>query len=269
MRISVKTGHVFYGVTMIVYGVQQFLYGDFRGVQLPAWQSYLPFLPAWAYITGAGLIWAGGSIIMGKRGREVSLSLGGIFLSLVLFVHVPFGIFAEPNHLHLAMWTSALKELALAGGALVIAGTFPLATTSRPGIFDFLEKAIPFGPLLFSITMTSFGIDHFLYAERLSNIVPAYMPDRVFWMHLTGVVLIGSGFSIALNIRRGAVGFLFSITLFLWVILLHIPRAIAEPFGSRSNEISSVFDALAFCGIAIILAAQSLKSDLLKILAKN
>lgn len=269
MRVSVKTGHVFYGVTMIVYGVQQLLYGDFRGVQIPAWQSYLPFLPAWAYITGAGLIWAGAGIITGKKGRKIALLLGAIFVSLVVFVHVPFGIFAEPYHLHLAVWTNALKELALAGGAFVIAGTFEPGIAPRRGIFIILEKAVPFGPLLFSITMTSFGIDHFLYAERLSNIVPSYMPDRVFWMYLTGVVLIGSGFSIALNIRRGAVAFLFGITLFLWVILLHIPRAIAEPFGSRSNEISSVFDALAFCGVAIIIAAQSLKGDLLKIFAKN
>lgn len=99
--------------------------------------------------------------------------------------------------------------------------------------------------------MVSFGTDHFLYAERLSNIVPSYFPDRVFWMYLTGVVLIGTGFSIGLKVRRGAVAFLFSITLFFWVILLHIPRAIAEPFRSRSNEISSVFDALAFAALPL------------------
>ncbi len=269
MRISIKTGHVLYGLAMIVYGVQQFLYGNFRAVQLPAWQSHLPFLPAWAYVTGAGLIAAGAGIIAGKKGREIALLLGSIFLSLFLFVQIPFQIFAGQYHLHLAVWTDALKELALAGGAFVVAGTSGRDVAPPAGIFRTLDKAIPFGPILFSITMTSFGIDHFLYAERLAGIVPSYMPDRVFWMYLTGVVLIGSGFSIALNIRRGAVAALFSVTLFLWVILLHIPRAMADPSGSRSNEVSSVFDALAFCGTALMIASRSLQRDIAEIFAKD
>jgi len=267
--IFLKTGRSFYGVALIVYGVQQFLYGDFRNVQLPAWQSHLPFLPAWAYSTGAGLVWAGLAIITGKKGREVALALGGVFLSLVVLVHIPFGIFSEPYHLHLAVWTSALKELALAGGAFIIAGTFKPGPAPQSGILAALEKAIPLGPLFFSITMASFGTDHFLYAERLSNIVPSYFPDRVFWMYLTGVVLLGAGISIALNIRRGAVALLFSVTLFMWVILLHIPRVIADPFGSRANEISSVFDALAFCGTAIIIASQRLKRDVSEIFTQD
>ncbi|MCF0069459.1 DoxX family protein [Dyadobacter sp. CY261] len=263
MKISVKTGHVFYGVAMIVYGVQQFLYGDFRAVQVPAWQSKLPFLPFWAYVTGAGLILAGLGIIAGKKVREIALVLGYSFLLLLFLVHVPFQIFAEPYNLHLAVWTNALKDLALAGGALVIAGTFPQEKhIAQPDFTRKLTRIIPFGPMLFSITMTSFGIDHFLYAERLSDIVPAYLPDRVFWMYFTGVVLIGAGFAITMNIRRGVIALLFSITLALWILLLHIPRAIADPFGSRSNEISSVFDALAFCGTALMISLPSLKKDL-------
>ena len=178
---------------------------------------------------------------------------------------MPFQIFAEPYNLHLAVWTNALKDLALAGGAFVMAGTFRPGVAPEPALFRFLTKIIPLGPLFFSVTMASFGTDHFLYAERLSGIVPSYFPDRVFWMYLTGVILVGAGISIALHIRRGAVAFLFSVTLFLWIVLLHIPRAAADPFGARSNEISSVFDALAFCGTAIVIAARSLRADLSEI----
>jgi hypothetical protein len=39
--------------------------------------------------------------------------------------------------------------------------------------------------------------------------------------------------------------------IFLWLIVLHIPRAIAEPYVAKGNEITSVFEALAFSGIAL------------------
>jgi len=42
--------------------------------------------------------------------------------------------------------------------------------------------------------------------------------------------------------------------LFLWVIVLHIPRAIANPYVGNGNELTSVFEALAFSGIALGIA---------------
>ncbi len=41
--------------------------------------------------------------------------------------------------------------------------------------------------------------------------------------------------------------------IFLWVLLLHIPRAVASPHDS--NETTAVFEALAMSGGAILIAA--------------
>ena len=210
------------------------------------------------------------AIISGKKAREASLLLGSAFLFLFLFVQIPYEIFGDPNSsLHLGVWTNALKGLALAGGAFVMAGSFAKNHSQQSAFFTFSEKLIPFGPLFFSITMISFGIAHFLYAEGVSTLVPSWMPDPVLWTRLTGVVLIGSGLAITLEIRRGAVALLFSITLILWVFLLHLPRAINEPYASRANEVSSCFDALAFCGIALVIALKTVKSDLAEIFEKD
>jgi uncharacterized membrane protein len=265
MKIPARIGHWFYGIALVVYGLQQLWYADFRTVQLPAWQTYLPLLPLWAYITGAGLIAAGGAIVSGKKAREASLIIGCVFLFLFVFVQIPYEIFGDPNSaLHLGVWTNALKGLALAGGAFVMAGTFVRNDSRQSPFFKFSEKLIPFGPLFFSITMISFGIAHFLYADGVSTLVPSYFPDPVFWTRLTGVVLIGSGFAITLNIRRGAIALLFSMVLFVWVLLLHLPRAIHEPSASRANEVSSCFDALAFCGITLVISLKTVKADLVE-----
>jgi hypothetical protein len=44
--------------------------------------------------------------------------------------------------------------------------------------------------------------------------------------------------------------------IFLWFVLLHIPRAIADPFTNNGNEVASAFDALAFSGIAFLIALE-------------
>lgn len=266
MKTPARIGHWFYGIAIIVYGIQQLWYADFRTVQLPAWQSYLPLLPVWAYLTGVGLIVAGGAIIAGKKAREASLVIGFVFLLLFLLVQIPYEIFGDPNSsLHLGVWTNALKGLALSGGAFIMAGTFTKTVSGQSFFLNLSEKLIPFGPLFFSITMISFGIAHFLYAEGVSTLVPSYFPDHVFWTHLSGIVLIGSGLAITLKIRRGAIAMLFSIALFTWLIILHIPRAIYDPYVARGNEVSSCFDALAFCGIAFVISLGILKHDLAEI----
>jgi uncharacterized membrane protein len=270
MKTPARIGHWFYGIAIVVYGIQQLWYGDFRTVQLPAWQSYLPLLPAWAYLTGVGLIIAGTAIITGRKAIEASLLLGVIFLFLFLFVQIPYEIFGDPNSsLHLGVWTNALKGLALSGGAFVMAGSFVKSNLKQSSFFKLSEKLIPFGPLFFSITMISFGIAHFLYADGVSTLVPSYFPDHVFWTHLSGVVLIGSGLAITLKIRRGAIAMLFSIALCIWAFILHLPRAIDEPYVARANEVSSFFDALAFCGIAFVISLRTLKSDLTDIFEKD
>ena len=266
MKTPARIGHWFYGIAIVVYGIQQLWYGNFRSVQLPAWQSYLPLLPVWTYLTGIGLILAGAAIIIGKKAKEAFLLLGCVFLFLFLFVQIPYEIFGDPNSsLHLGVWTNALKGLALSGGAFVMAGTFHKGDSNVSSFIKLSEKLIPFGPLFFSITMISFGIAHFFYAEGVSTLVPAYFPDPVFWTYLSGVVLISSGMAITLKIRRGAIAMLFSIALWVWLIILHIPRAIHEPYALRGNEVSSCFDALAFCGIAFVIALPTLRSDLAEI----
>jgi len=45
------------------------------------------------------------------------------------------------------------------------------------------------------------------------------------------------------------------VMIFLWVLRLHIPRAIADPYTYVGNEWASVFEALAFSGMAFMLTA--------------
>lgn len=62
-----KTGRTLYGIAIVVYGIQQFIYGNFRNVQLPAWLFHIPGLPIWSYITGLGFSVAGLLLFLAKK----------------------------------------------------------------------------------------------------------------------------------------------------------------------------------------------------------
>ena len=258
MNDLIKTGRAFYSLALIVYGIQQFIFGSFRAVLFPAWQAKLPLLPVWAYIFGAVLIVAGLAIIFEKRAKKVSLILGGIFLAFFCFAHILYELISEPNHsYHLALWTNPLKELAYAGGTFVIAGTFTDENTNtqkKSVHINLLEKLIPFGSIFFCITMASFGVMHFMYADHVATMVPKWIPDHAFWTYFAAVALIGAGVFIVLNIRRRVIAILLSTMTFLWFVLLHLPSAIANPTIYRGNELASAFDALLFSGTALVIA---------------
>lgn len=256
MENLIKAGRAFYGIGIAGLGVQQFIYADFRPVILPQWPSPIPGLIVWAYLTGVCLVIAGGVIIFAKTARSMSLILGIAFLLFFLVFHVTYQLFLSPYSFHLGLWTDPLKELAFSGGAFVIAGSYPEEKlyTGQTSSKRFLDKLIPVGPVFFSITMIIFGIDHFIYTEFVATLVPAWIPGHIFWTYFAAVALIGSGVCIILRIKVRLVALLLGLMLFIWLLILHIPRAVADPRGTRGNEVTSVFEALAFSGIAFVIA---------------
>ena len=102
--------------------------------------------------------------------------------------------------------------------------------------------------------MIVFGIDHFLYYQFVQTLVPAWIPFPLFWTYFGAIALIGAGVSFIFVIKVKLVGILTAVMLFIWFLILHIPRAIAMPEVANGNELTSVFQALAFSGVALVIA---------------
>jgi len=249
MENLIRAGRIFYGIGIAGIGIQQFIYSEFRPVVLPPWPSSIPGLAILAWVTGAILVLAGVFIILSKKARTVSIALGIFFFLLFLCFHVYYQLFLSPYDFHFGNWTDPLKELALSGGTFVIAASFPGEKSTAGN-----ELFMVLGRIFFSLMLIVFGIDHFLYTEFVASLVPGWIPGHIFWTYFSAVALIGAGVCIMLNIKIRLVGILLGIMLFLWLVLLHIPRAIADPYAGKGNEITSVFQALAFSGISLVIA---------------
>ena len=257
MEILIKPARISYGIMIAGLGVQQIFYQNFRPVILPPWQLSFPGFAFCVYLVSAVFIAGGIAIALDRKAKEISLILGAVFLLLFVFCQVPYELIADPYYKHLGVWASAQKELVFAGGGFVVAGSFHTGKENMQNdspLISLLEKIIPFGSVFMCITMISFGIDHFLYAEGISTLVPAWMPGRMFWTYFAGAALIGSGITIILRIKIKSSALLLALMIFLWFIVLHIPRAVADPYSLNGNEVSSVFEAFGFSGIAYLIA---------------
>jgi uncharacterized membrane protein YphA (DoxX/SURF4 family) len=255
MEILTKIARISYGIMIAGLGLQQIFYASFRPVILPA--ISFPGLVFCVYLFSALFILAGIAIALDKQAKTISLILGALFLAIFIFIQTPYEIIADPYYKYMGSWTNALKELVFAGGGFVVAGSYPAGRNidqKQSSFIAFLEKIIPFGSIFMCITMISFGIDHFLYAAGVSALVPSWIPGPMFWTYFAGVALIGSGIAIILRIQLKLTALLLSLMIFLWFIFLHIPRAIADPYSLQGNEVSSVFEALGFSGIAYLIA---------------
>ena len=184
------------------------------------------------------------------------LYLGFYFLSLIIVSHIPYLIFVYPHKLsHLGSWGNALKGLAFSGGAFVMAGSFSdnFSPSNQNNSFaSVLQKLIPVGRIFFCTTIILFGCNHFVY--DISRMVPKWYGMPTFWSYFGGAALILSGTAILFKIFLKPVGLLLALMLFLWFVSLHVPNAIADPYVGRGNRIVSAFDALLFCGVALLLS---------------
>jgi uncharacterized membrane protein len=92
-----------------------------------------------------------------------------------------------------------------------------------------LDKIVALSNLCFAIPLAVFGAEHLSGARFIMLGVPSYMPWRLFWAYFVGFALLSASLSIATKIQVRWSGLLFGIMMFLFVAMLHIPRALASP----------------------------------------
>jgi len=114
-----KIGIILYALAMGVFGVNHFLHASEMSAVVP---DYMPGGgKLWIYITGAALILAALAFLTGKYNRLAGLLLALMLIIFVLMLHIPGLMHADEASKGMFIG-NLLKDTALAGGALVIAG---------------------------------------------------------------------------------------------------------------------------------------------------
>ena len=237
MSILSDIGRIFYGAAIGALGILTIFHRDLPYMLIPPKHVWINDHVLIVYVSGVLLFLAGLCIVFDKRSGPVCIVLGAVLLSIFGFYFIPYELLSTSTYMHFGTWENAAKELALAGGAFVIARRY-------------------FGTILFSWTILSFGIDHILYASQAAGYIPAWVSNHLFWMYFTGSALIGSSTAILLKIRPRVFAALLGTMILIWVIILHIPKVAAAGASDQGGEVTSAFLALAYCGIAFAIAGK-------------
>ena len=228
-----SVGRIVLALAIGAFGVENLVIGDFLPElqRAPAW---LPARAACAYATGAVLVTAAGCVLANHGVRAAARVIAGVAALWIITGHAPMLLVAPRNG---GAWTTAAEVIAIAGAALQLG--FPTAPAP--------------GRVVFALTLPVFGALHFIYADYVAAVIPAWIPAHGFWAYATGGAHLAAGVSLIVGIRARLAAHLLAAMFGGWVILLHVPRALSA--ADQLAEWTSLCVAVAMLGGSVISAA--------------
>lgn len=80
------------------------------------------------------------------------------------------------------------------------------------------------GRILFALPLGLFGLFHLIYGELMNSIVPSWFPWPMFWVYVTGIVLIVACIFIIGKIKgANIIALILAIMMLLYILVVHIP----------------------------------------------
>jgi uncharacterized membrane protein len=149
--------------------------------------------------------------------------------------------------------SGAAVAMCSAGITLIVIGLF--AAKDDIAQARGLDKIVALANLCFAAPLAVFGTLHLFGPQFVKDLVPPYMPGRMFWVYFVGGALIAASLSIATKIGVRWSGLLVGIMMFMFVAMLYLPSALRHLHARFTWTI--VFREMSFGGAGWILAAMA------------
>ncbi len=239
---SMGLGAAAFAIAMTGLGVLALVYGDFA----LQWQPVPPWLPGRlgvAYLSGAILLLAGIGVFFRLLARRCALAL-----TLVLLV-----CWVLPQLIKVAaLGVSIGSILGLCETVAVMTGGWLLwVSISRRG-------GIQIARSLFALSCVVFGLSHFAYAGFTADMIPHWLPLRLWLAYATGAAHLAAGLAILFGIRARLAAILEALMMSSFVMLVHVPSLVGTPAPDWAPtmriQLTALMWASALAGSAWIVA---------------
>jgi uncharacterized membrane protein len=242
MLISARIASIFIAIALIGWAIMHFMTGDFITGRAPSWPEGLPGRLAWAYASGIVLIVSAVFVIFSNQrtdwGRPAMVTVTCTGLLILAWAGAR-NLFWVVSHLDYGYMLTNLGKSITVGSALLLIGL-----NDRRWAFKFASVCI-------GIFFLIGGIQHFIYIEFVKTLVPRWIPGAVFWSYVAGVGLAAAGIALITGIQRKLAALISSYMVFIWFVILHVPRGFGET--ANYNEWTAIFEALAVSAITAII----------------
>jgi uncharacterized membrane protein len=220
-------------------GVISVYTGDFAYTWMPVPED-VPGRSVAARVVGVILIAASVLFLIPRTLRQGIVAMVAVF-ALWLVPHLP-------GLLNGQSWLGFFEFLLPFGACLALMG---MLVADRKPISA--SRRVLVGRMCFGVGLIGCGASHFVYADFAAQMIPEWIPGRLFFTYLTGAGHIAAGVSLITGVMMRVSSALLCFMLACFVVLLHLPRVLTNP-GSRL-EWTMMFVAILFNGAAWVIAS--------------
>ena len=239
-------GPVFEAVALTVFAAEHFLMARDLMSIVPPW---LPGPLFWTYFVGVAWLAAAISFIVWRYVRWSAALAALLFLIIVVTIDLP----NLPAHLGERLFvTLTVRELAFAGGAMVLAGSVWPSRTLASSVLIRVGRGIVAATLIF------YGIQHFLFplfapGVPLEKLTPAWVPLPAVLAYIVGFILVLAGIGLFGRPTIRIAAAISGIMLGLITAFFYVPILVLEIHTELAVEgINYVFDTLLFAATALL-----------------
>jgi uncharacterized membrane protein len=210
----------------------------------------VPWRETLAHISGILLLAGGIGLLVKRTASPAAFVLAVFLLGWVLVLQIPRVAHAPGN---VGMWLGLAESAVLmTGGWTLFAFLADLGARARMK-FVTGDRGTRLARLLFGLACLLLGLSHFVYAAGTAGMIPAWIPAHLSFAYLTGAGHIAAGLGVLFGVLPRLAATCEAAMISLFVILVHIPGAAAEP--SSRFAWTMVFVATALAGAVWIIAA--------------
>ena len=234
-----RTGCLLIATMTAAIGILSLYTGDFAYTWMPVPED-VPGRSAAARVVGLVLIAASVLLVVPRTLRQGVAAMLAVFV-LWLVPHLP-GLLSGQS------WLGFFEFLLPLGACLALMGI--LDASHKP---IGASRRVLVGRMCFAVGLIGCGASHFVYADFAAQMIPEWIPGRLFFTYLTGAGHIAAGVSLIAGVMMRLSTALLCFMLACFVVLLHLPRVLTNP-GSRF-EWTMMFVAILFSGAAWVIAS--------------
>jgi uncharacterized membrane protein len=252
MRVT-GIGHLLFALGLAGLGVLSLFSGDFalNWQPVPLW---VPARAVLACLSGALLLAGGLGLLVKRTASLASFTMAAFLLSWVIVLQLPRVASAPGN---VGMWLGLAENTFLMTGCWTLFAS--LASPQARARLSFITspRGTYLARILFGLACLPLGLSHFVYTDATAGMIPAWIPAHVGFAYLTGIGHIATGLAILCGVLPRLALTCEAAMISIFVLVLHIPAAAAQP--SSRLMWTMVFVATALAGATWNVAA-SLRS---------
>jgi uncharacterized membrane protein YphA (DoxX/SURF4 family) len=251
MRV-IGIGHLLFALGLAGLGVLSLFSGDFPYVWEPV-PLWVPGREVLAHLSGLLLLACGIALLIKRTAGPAASVLAVYLLGWVLVLQAPRAAHDPGN---MGMWLGVAESSVLFSGGWILAALLAGPQTRARMPFLTGEGAMRIARILFGLACLPLGLSHFVYSAGTAGMIPAWIPAHLGFAYFTGLCHFAAGLGVLLGVFPRLAATLEAVMISLFVLLLHIPGAAAEP--TSRMQWTMVFVATALAG-AVWANAASLK----------